>query len=235
MAPAMQASPMTWMFGADLESKVTGSIAHQPVLSVAPAISAMRPARCGGMTLATWAVWLPKSVIMRVGRGIDDVHLAALRQRHPFDHSRIELLPGVLEQALLGKGVLGVEDEQLRARLFGLQIMRDQAGALVRSPAGSGRDWRAPRSPPGRHRPWLRVACAAAASARRLSRHAASSRPRLRHSPAARRSAGRRRATAPAGRRRATCRRRGRRSAPAASIAVAACGTTVTPPAAILS
>jgi hypothetical protein len=33
------------------------------VLSVAPAIVAMRPARCGGMTLATCAVWLPKSVI----------------------------------------------------------------------------------------------------------------------------------------------------------------------------
>ena len=63
MAPARQASPMTWMFGADFDSKLTGSIAHQPVLSVAPAISAMRPARCGGMTLATWAVWLPKSVI----------------------------------------------------------------------------------------------------------------------------------------------------------------------------
>ena len=56
MPPAMQASPMTWMFAASFEPKLTGSIGHQPVLSAAPAISAMRPALCGGMTLATSAV-----------------------------------------------------------------------------------------------------------------------------------------------------------------------------------
>src|SRR3977135_1645089 len=51
------------MFGTDLDSNVTGSMAHQPVLSATPAIPAMRPALCGGMTFATCAVWLPKSVI----------------------------------------------------------------------------------------------------------------------------------------------------------------------------
>ena len=67
--------------------------------------------------------------------GSTDGHLAALRQRYPFDDAGIKLLPGVLEQPLLGEGVLGVEDDQLRLRLFGLEIMRDQAGALV----GAGR------------------------------------------------------------------------------------------------
>ena len=69
----------------------------------------------------------------RVGRGVDGVHLAALRQRYPFDHSRIKLFPRVLEQALLGEGVLCVEDQQLRTRFPGLQKMRDEAGAFVGS------------------------------------------------------------------------------------------------------
>ena len=124
---------MTWMFGADLDSKVTGSIAHQPVLSVAPAIvgDAAGPLRRNDVGHLGGVV--AEIGDQRVGRRIDGVHLAALRQRYPFDHSRIKLLPGVLEQALFGEGVLGVEDEQLRARLFGFQIMRNQAGALIRS------------------------------------------------------------------------------------------------------
>jgi hypothetical protein len=56
MPPAIAASPMTWMLGTSFEAKLVGSIGHQPVLSAAPAISAMRPAFCGGITLATWAV-----------------------------------------------------------------------------------------------------------------------------------------------------------------------------------
>jgi hypothetical protein len=44
------------------DSKVTGSIGHQPVRSATPATSAMRPAFCGGITLATAASWRPKSV-----------------------------------------------------------------------------------------------------------------------------------------------------------------------------
>src|SRR5829696_1684010 len=58
IAPAIDASPMTWMLGCSFDSKLTGSIGHQPVRSAAPAASAMRPARCGGMTFAT-AVTLP--------------------------------------------------------------------------------------------------------------------------------------------------------------------------------
>src|SRR4026207_883237 len=104
MAPARQASPMTWMFGADLDSKVTGSIAHQPVLSVAPAISAMRPARCGGIqlapwaaggaarwggiTLATWAGWLPKSVISVLVAGSTAFTLP------PCDSDTHSIIPG---------------------------------------------------------------------------------------------------------------------------------------------
>src|SRR5438105_7669813 len=62
MAPAMVASPMTWMLRCWRDSKVTGSMGHQPVRSVTPATSAMRPAFCGGMTLATAALWRAKSV-----------------------------------------------------------------------------------------------------------------------------------------------------------------------------
>src|SRR5271155_5871523 len=62
IAPAMQASPTTWMPGTMRDSNVTGSVGHQPERSVAPAISAMRPAFCGGMTLATSALYLSKSV-----------------------------------------------------------------------------------------------------------------------------------------------------------------------------
>src|SRR5499425_3354127 len=61
MAPAIEASPMTWTLGCSLDSNVAGSIGHQPVRSVAPAISAMRAAFCGGMTLATSALYRPKS------------------------------------------------------------------------------------------------------------------------------------------------------------------------------
>ena len=62
MPPAMVASPSTWMLGCSLDSNVTGSIGHQPVRSTTPAISAMRAAFCGGMTLATSALCVPKSV-----------------------------------------------------------------------------------------------------------------------------------------------------------------------------
>ena len=46
---------MTWILGTSFEANVTGSIGHQPVWSAAPAMAAMRPAFCGGMTLATCA------------------------------------------------------------------------------------------------------------------------------------------------------------------------------------
>ena len=135
MPPAMVASPSTWMLGTRLDSNVTGSIGHQPVASATPATSAMRPAFCGGMTLATAALCLPKSVTSVISRDVDRGDLAALGQRHPFQVVGIELLPGVLEQPLLGEGVLGVEHDQLRLRLPGLEVVGDQAGALV----GAGR------------------------------------------------------------------------------------------------
>ena len=56
IAPAIAASPMTWTPGCRRDSKVIGSIGHHPVWSATPAISAICPARCGGMTLATSAL-----------------------------------------------------------------------------------------------------------------------------------------------------------------------------------
>ena len=66
--------------------------------------------------------------------GVDRGDLAALRERHPFDIG-IERFPGAEEQALLGEGVLGVEDDELRLRLLGLEVIGDQARPLV----GAGR------------------------------------------------------------------------------------------------
>ena len=97
---------MTWILGTSVEAKVTGSIGHQPVLSAAPAISAMRPALCGGITLATLRGVVAEIGDDGVGRGIDGSDPAALRQRDPLDHAGIKLLPGVLEQPLLEKASL---------------------------------------------------------------------------------------------------------------------------------
>ncbi len=131
MAPAMAASPMTWMLGWSLERNVTGSTGHQPVRSATPASSARRPAFCGGMMLATAALYLSKSVAsVRVATSTE-VSAPPFGDRNPFDHAGIELLPGRLEQPLHGEAVLGVEHDHLGARLFGLEIVRDQAGALV--------------------------------------------------------------------------------------------------------
>src|SRR5215468_8665269 len=75
MPPAMIASPSTWMFGTRLDSKVTGSIGHQPVLSATPATPAMWAAFCGGITLATDALCLAKSVVSVISEGSTEVTL----------------------------------------------------------------------------------------------------------------------------------------------------------------
>src|SRR5262249_38252066 len=73
--PAMIASPSTGTFGTRLDSKVTGSIGHQPVLSATPAIWATRAALCGGITLATAALCLAKSVVSVISAGSTEVTL----------------------------------------------------------------------------------------------------------------------------------------------------------------
>src|SRR5439155_11346576 len=87
IAPAIEASPMTWMLGCNLDSKVAGSIGHQPVRSATAAISAIWPAFCGGMTFATSALCLSKSVTSVIAPTSTEVTLP------PFDnetHSRLE-------------------------------------------------------------------------------------------------------------------------------------------------
>src|SRR5260221_5148600 len=86
IAPAIEASPTTWILGCNLDSNVTASIGHQPVRSATPTISAMRPAFCGGMTFATSALWRSKSVISVIAPTSTEVTLP------PFDndtHSRL--------------------------------------------------------------------------------------------------------------------------------------------------
>ena len=103
--------------------------------SATPASSAMLPAFCGGMTLATAALCLPKSVTSVMSPTSTEVTLPPPDSAYPFEMVRIKLLPGGLEQPLLGERILGVEQDELRFRLPGLQVVRDQAGALV----GAGR------------------------------------------------------------------------------------------------
>ena len=49
----------------------------------------------------------------------------------PLDHSRIVADPSVLKQLLLEEAVLRIEDQDLRARLELLEIIRDQRSALA--------------------------------------------------------------------------------------------------------
>ena len=133
MAPAIAASPMTWMPGCSFDSKVTGSIGHQPVRSATPAAAAMAPARCGGMTLPTSALCEPKSVSKVLVAGSTRVTLPPSDSDTHSSRPGIQFLPRRLEQLLLGERVLGVEQEQLGARLLRLEIARDQAGAFVRT------------------------------------------------------------------------------------------------------
>src|SRR5262249_55998231 len=46
---------------------------------------------------------------------------APFGQRHPLEEPGVQLRPGGLEQLLLGKGVLRVEDDQFRAGLLRLE------------------------------------------------------------------------------------------------------------------
>src|ERR1700758_5738422 len=64
MPPPRQASPITCTSGRSFDAKVMGSIGHHPVLSAAPAICAIRPARCGGVTLATCGTMAPNSGVV---------------------------------------------------------------------------------------------------------------------------------------------------------------------------
>ena len=143
------------------------------------------------------------------GRGIDRGHPAALRQRDPFDHAGIELLPGLLEQPLLGESCPWRRGSA-----------PSSAASWSSDNARSG--WRARRAPGGQREGLAGTAITTSAAVlHRLElpaqqqrllaglpgvRHLRRRRPR--HSRAARRSGSRCRARAPAGRRRATCRRR---------------------------
>ena len=163
MPPPKQASPMTWILGTSFEAKVTGSIGHQPVLSAAPAISAMRPAFCGGMTLATCGGVVAEIGDDGVGRGIDRGDPAALRQRDPARSCR-DKAPSTPPRTAAAAEKLSLAS---RIRIFErgflrLQIMRDQAGALVGRGRAARAGWPAPRSRPCRRPPWLRAAGAAA-------------------------------------------------------------------------
>src|SRR5260370_23952346 len=84
IAPAIEASPTTWILGCNLDSNVTASIGHQPVRSATPTISAMRPAFCGGMTFATSALWRSETVISVIAPTSPQETLPPLAKRTHF-------------------------------------------------------------------------------------------------------------------------------------------------------
>src|SRR5258708_16386031 len=75
MPPAIQESQTTWLVLSNLDSRVAGSIPHHPLFSAAPAIAAIWPAFCGGITFATCAVYLSKSMISVLVDGSTEVTL----------------------------------------------------------------------------------------------------------------------------------------------------------------
>ena len=100
----------------------------------------------------------------RHGRRIDRGDLAAIGQRDPFEDAGIQGGPGGLEQLLLAELVLGVQHQQLRARLVGLQIPCHQARALI----GAGRAAIGVRGHRHHHGPAIRHGAELVAQQRRL-------------------------------------------------------------------
>ena len=59
------------------------------------------------------------------------LHLAIIRLAHPLDHVSVFGRPALLEQRLLGKIVLRVQQQDLAARLVLLEVVRHHAGPLI--------------------------------------------------------------------------------------------------------
>ena len=88
MAPAKAASPSTWMPGIRVDSKVSGWTRHQPVASATLAATAIEPAICGGITLATAALIVSKSVLTVIAPE------STLITRPPIDIGTHSIMPG---------------------------------------------------------------------------------------------------------------------------------------------
>ncbi len=148
-------SPMTWMFFCFAAIRTSPrSTGHQPVRSTTPASAAILPAFCGGITLAT-AIF----VSIEIGldgflRHVDGGDIAAVRQRLPFDHVGIKLLPRIEKQLLHGERVFGVEDDDLRRAAYWLSDNARSCWRARKGRADSATDWPARRWRRRRHRPW---------------------------------------------------------------------------------
>src|SRR5580704_3908266 len=129
IAPAMAASPTTWMPGTCRDSNVTGSVGHQPERSVTPAMVAMRPAFCGGITLATSALCLSKSVASVLVAGSTEATLP------PADSDTHSIMGYSAFQASWNRRCLENASLASRMRIFerGFLFLRYQAIRLARS------------------------------------------------------------------------------------------------------
>ncbi len=100
------------------------------------------PATCGGMILATLALNVSFAVLTDRPFKSTPVTPAGEFDRQPLDHSRIVAVPAVLEQILFKESVLRIEDQDLRPRLVLLEIIGDEASALVGAGRTAKRVWR---------------------------------------------------------------------------------------------
>ena len=88
IAPMIAASPMTCTPGRKVDSNAHGSTGHHKLRSATPATVAIRPARCGGITLATAALCSTNSVFSVMVAGSTEMTLP------PFDSGTHSIRPG---------------------------------------------------------------------------------------------------------------------------------------------
>ena len=68
----------------------------------------------------------------RSSTDINACHATCLGPVDAFDHAGIEACPALLEQGLFGETVVGIKDQHLGSGFGLLEVVRDQADALIR-------------------------------------------------------------------------------------------------------
>ena len=192
MAPPIAASPITWMLGTQLRFERRRDRSdtsrcgrpRRPASAMWPAL--LRRDDVGDIGLVRVEVgleacWSPASTDVTCRRPTAGPIRAS--------RDRISSRPSSNNRCL-EKASLASSNDHFGTRLFGLEVVGDQAGALIRALAGNDRALAGAAStttPPSVHR--LELPSQQQWSARLPSRHVACGPRRPRHSPAAHRTA----------------------------------------------
>ena len=113
---------------------------ESPLVHRAPGAITGEPGSVGDRTGLLWRYHVDDIGLDRVTEGRVHGHVRGIHAFYgatpgftdPLDHPRIQGLPALLEQRLLGKLVLRIIDQDLGFGLVLLQVMSDQADPLVR-------------------------------------------------------------------------------------------------------